>query len=203
MLRVAGRGGSTGTTPGRPALFLDRDGTLIPHRRDHVLRPEHVVPLPGVMDALATLRRLPVTIAITSNQSAVGRGLLDTDEALALHGMVLDHVHDAGGRIDASYICPHAPGDGCPCRKPRLGLFRAAVEAHDPDMARSAVVGDTVGDVLAALELGVTPALVLTGAGRDAAGELASRGLLERCRVYPSVVEVARDVVAHGAVPPP
>jgi D-glycero-D-manno-heptose 1,7-bisphosphate phosphatase len=112
---------------------------------------------------------------------------------------VLDAV---GGRIDASFICPHKPGDGCGCRKPELGLFHAAIDAFDPDLTRSAVVGDALCDVLAALELGVTPALVLTGVGRETVREVAAQGLLDQCRVYPSLAQVADDIVAHGAVPP-
>lgn len=196
MLQVAH---APGGVTRRAALFLDRDGTLIPHRFDHVLRAEHVVPLPGVVEAMARLRDLDVGIAITSNQSAVGRGLLDTDGLLALHDLVLDTV---GGRVDASFICPHAPDGGCRCRKPELGMYRAAVAALEPDLRRSAVVGDSAGDALAALALGVTPAVVLTGVGEATVRELAARGLLDRCRVYPSLAEVVDDVVAHGTVPP-
>lgn len=212
--RVLGHGGSAAVTgilhvpgagigAGKPALFLDRDGTLIPHRFDHVLLAEHVAPLPGVVEALAGLREADVGIAITSNQSAVGRGLLDEQDALALHGLVLDAVVGAGGRIDASFLCPHTPDGGCACRKPLLGLFHAAIATLQPDLTRSAVVGDSVADVVAALDLGVTAALVLTGRGEESVDELSERGLLERCRVYPSLVEVVDDVVWHGVVPRP
>lgn len=154
------------------------------------------------MSGLAELSAAEVTIAITSNQSGVSRGLLDQSRVLDLHCRVLDDIERAGGRVDASYLCPHQPVDDCWCRKPRLGMFRAAIADLAPDLTRSVVVGDAVCDVDAAFALGVVPALVLTGLGEKTARELSARGLLDRCRVFPSFVEVAREVVARGAIAP-
>jgi len=149
----------------RPGLLCDRDGTLIAHRDDYVLEPGHVRLLPASGSALRAAADRGFTVAIVSNQSPVGRGLLAVDEAVALHRLVLDGLAAEGVRVAGSFLCPHAPAHDCFCRKPRPGMVAAAVTAFGLDPARTFYVGDAVEDVRAAVRGGVRPILVRTGRG--------------------------------------
>ena len=148
--------------PGRPALFLDRDGTLIEdavYPRD----PRHVRLLPGAADALARLARRGFALVIISNQSGVGRGLIRAAEAQAVHAEVVRQFAAAGVSFDGAYYCYHAPDEGCPCRKPAPGLLLRAAEELNLDARRSFMVGDKPIDVAAGEAVGCRG--VLFGAG--------------------------------------
>jgi D-glycero-D-manno-heptose 1,7-bisphosphate phosphatase len=199
LLRVRSPGGQEKVAGVRAGLFLDRDGTLIEHRTGHVRALQQIAFLPGVLDALSDLRSLDLVIVVTSNQSAVSRGLLDAEDAVALHEYVLDEIEAAGGRVDASYLCPHQPSDDCWCRKPRPGMYEAAARDLGCQLSSSTIVGDAVCDMLAAIAIGARPVLVRTGLGQASADELAAKGLLDRCQVYASLREVAADLVAAGS----
>jgi histidinol-phosphate phosphatase family protein len=131
----------------RRALFVDRDGTLIDdvgYPRD----PARVEPLPGAIDALRELGG-SFSFVIISNQSGLGRGIITDAEARAVHDRVIDVFARAGVGFAGAYYCPHAPGAGCPCRKPAPGLLVDASRALGLDLARSGMIGDKASDVAA------------------------------------------------------
>jgi len=131
----------------RRALFVDRDGTLIAdvgYPRD----PARVEPLPGAIDALHALGAR-FALVIVSNQSGLGRGLITDAEARAVHDRVIDVFARAGIGFAGAYYCPHAPGAGCPCRKPAPGLLLDAARELGLDLARSVMIGDKASDVAA------------------------------------------------------
>ena len=133
---------------GRPALFLDRDGTLIEdavYPRD----PRRVRLLPGAADALVRLARRGFALVIVSNQSGVARGLISAAEAEAVHAEVVRRFAAAGVAFDGAYYCYHAPDEGCPCRKPAPGLLLRAAGELGLDIGRSFMVGDKAIDVAA------------------------------------------------------
>jgi D-glycero-D-manno-heptose 1,7-bisphosphate phosphatase len=153
------------------AVVLDRDGVINPEGSPFVLRPDQVRLLNGVGEAIARLNDAGFATLVASNQSCVGRGLI-SEEQLALVTTAFDEeIARHGGRIDAWYICPHAPDEGCECRKPRPGLLlRAAVEwGFDP--ARTYFVGDAQRDAEAARAAGMRPALVRTGKAGEGADD--------------------------------
>jgi D-glycero-D-manno-heptose 1,7-bisphosphate phosphatase len=163
----------------RPALLLDRDGTLIVdvgYPRD----PARVEPLPGAIDALRRLQA-QFALVIISNQSGVGRGLITEAEALAVHDRVIDVFARGGVRFAGSYYCAHAPGAGCPCRKPAPGLVLDAANELGLDLARSVMVGDKASDIAAGLAAGCRHALRL---GPDSDGANGS----QRCDGWDAVV---------------
>ena len=130
---------------GRPAVFLDRDGTLIEdvgYPRD----PERVHVLDGVGDALGALRRAGFALVVVSNQSGIGRGLVTQEEADAVHARFLRELRARGIEPDDVRYCPHAPGDGCTCRKPAPGLLLASAGELGLDLTRSFMVGDKPDD---------------------------------------------------------
>ena len=158
-----------------PAVFLDRDGTLI-EDPGHLADPAGVVLLPGVIDALHELTRLGYLRIIVTNQSGIGQGFFTEADFAAvqaeLHRQLLAH----GITIDAVYHCPHRREDSCDCRKPGTAMHRQATERFGIDLARSWCVGDRPGDLLPARTLGAQAILVLTGDGALHADEAGSLG---------------------------
>jgi len=148
-----------------PAVFLDRDGVLIENRDQYVRTWNDVALLPGVLEALALLSQLPVKIVIVTNQSVVGRGIITVDEALTIQNRLVQVIHQAGGRIDGSYMCPHAPPQGCSCRKPLPGLIIQAAAELSIDLSRSAIIGDALSDIQAGQNAGI-PLRILVKTGR-------------------------------------
>jgi histidinol-phosphate phosphatase family protein len=151
--------------PSRPALFLDRDGTLIEdvgYPRD----PRRVSLLPGAAAALRRLSQAGFALVIVSNQSGVGRGLISRAEAAAVHAEVVRRFLTVGVTFDGAYYCYHAPDEGCPCRKPAPGLLLRAAAELGLDLDRSILVGDKCSDVEAAAAAGCRGILL----GSDAAG---------------------------------
>ncbi|MEN6457557.1 MAG: HAD family hydrolase [Thermoguttaceae bacterium] len=161
----------------KQAVFLDRDGVIIENRPDHIKTWEEVRFLDGSFEALVALASLPVTIVVVSNQGVVGRGLLSLETAWELQRQIVEVVTSHGGRIDASYLCPHHPSDGCTCRKPAPGMLLQAARELNLDLKRSWLVGDAATDLEAAHAAGSRGILVRTGRGKDQElGPLATRG---------------------------
>jgi histidinol-phosphate phosphatase family protein len=136
-------------------VVCDRDGTLVedvPYNGD----PRRVRPLPGVAQGLAHLRAAGVPVAIASNQSGVARGWLTADDVAAVNA----RVDELLGPFGAVVWCPHAPDDGCGCRKPAPGLVLAAADLLGVTPAACAVIGDIGADVAAAEAAGALGILV-------------------------------------------
>ena len=155
------RDGGRAPRPLPQAVLLDRDGTLImdvPYNGD----PDRVRPLPGVREALDRLRSAGVRLAVVSNQSGVGRGLIEADDVAAVNRRVEELV----GPVGPWLVCPHAPGDGCACRKPRPGLVLRAALLLGVPAERCVVIGDIGADVEAARAAGARALMVPTARTR-------------------------------------
>ncbi len=162
----------TGNGARRPAVFLDRDGTLIDdvgYLRD----PARVMLLGGVADALRAIEATGYLRLVITNQSGIGRGLIAPAQYEATRVELDRQLHDAGASVDATLHCPHAPDAGCTCRKPGTALHREAAARFDVDLERSWCIGDHLRDLQPAAELG-TRAMLL-----DRAPELAVRAAAE------------------------
>ncbi len=144
-------------------VILDRDGTINEDSAEYIKTPEEWVPLPGAMDAIARLNHAGWHVVIASNQSGLGRGLFDVSTLNAMHTKMHGQLAAAGGRVDAIFYCPHAPSDGCRCRKPESGLFEQIAERYGMPLKGVPCVGDTLRDLVAGAALGCEPHLVLTG----------------------------------------
>jgi D-glycero-D-manno-heptose 1,7-bisphosphate phosphatase len=167
----------------RPAVFLDRDGTI--NVDAHYLRRiEDVRLIPGAAQAIARLNAAGIPVIVVSNQSGLGRGLITPEEYEAVRQRLEALLAEAGARLDATYICPHAPPGArvsrpapaappaalqatapslepgvfadppCECRKPGTGLYRRAAVEHGIDLPRSWSIGDRWRDVAPGLSLG-------------------------------------------------
>jgi D-glycero-D-manno-heptose 1,7-bisphosphate phosphatase len=145
------------------AIFLDRDGTINRERADYVKSWQEYEWLPGALDALCELARLGVPILVVSNQSAVGRGILDVGALDAIHAQVRAEAAAAGGRLDEFFVCPHTPAAQCACRKPQPGLLLEAARRYGLDLSRCVFVGDAITDMQAAQAAGCGWLLLRTG----------------------------------------
>lgn len=178
----------------RPAVFLDRDGTMI---RDvgYLRRPDDLEWFPWTLDAIRLLGRAGFSVVVVTNQGGIGLGLFTESFVRECHAQMDATVTASGGRIDAWKYCPHHPRAtveslrvACECRKPEAALVRQAARELHLDLARSFVVGDKITDVELASRVGARGVLVRTGYGD---GELARRG-----GVGPAGVHVAEDLMA-------
>jgi histidinol-phosphate phosphatase family protein len=139
----------------RPAVFLDRDGTLIEDR--HYLRdPAGVRLLPGAAGAVRRLNAAGLPAVLVTNQSGIARGLLTEADYEATAARLDDLLAAEGARLDARYHCPHLPeiSGPCECRKPGPSLFLRAAHDHGLDLAESWWVGDQPRDVEPAASFG-------------------------------------------------
>lgn len=147
----------TGNPPDILAVLFDRDDTLIadvPYNGD----PELVRPMPTAARTLDRLRELGVAVGVVSNQSGIARGLLSEEQVRRVNA----RVDALLGPFDVWRFCPHAPIEGCECRKPRPGMVLSAAEELGIPVDRVAVIGDIGADVEAARAAGARSVLVPT-----------------------------------------
>ncbi len=154
----------------RRFVFLDRDGTLIEERR-YLSDPDGLALIPGAGAALYELRALGFGLAVMTNQAGVGRGFFSRDQLDAVHRRLREVLTREGVELDGIYACIHSPEEGCPCRKPKLGLFEKAQTEHRVDPSGSFMLGDKAIDMEFGRAAGVATILVRTGYGREAERE--------------------------------
>lgn len=144
---------------GRPAVFFDRDGTLM-RDVEYAARPEQVELLPGAADAVRQLSADGFLILLVTNQSGIGRGFFSPDDYDRVHARLVALLAADDAKLDGAYHCPHGPDEQCDCRKPGIALFARAAHEHDVDLGRSWCIGDRWRDVAPAQVLGATGLLV-------------------------------------------
>ena len=167
----------------RPAVFLDRDGTInvdVGYPRDFA----QVTLFPWSAEAVRRINAAGFVTVVVTNQSGVGRGFYSEAELQALHRAMGRALADQGARIDAFYYCPHYEfaadpryRDGCGCRKPAPGMAEQAGRDFGLDLSSSYMIGDKVEDVQFGRAFGGTPILVRTGYGETSAIRLEALGL--------------------------
>jgi len=138
-----------------PALFIDRDGTLIADAH-YLADASRVQLLPGAAAAVANANAAQVPVVVVTNQSGIARGLITTSQYEAVRDRTNALLHAGGAAVLATYHCPHwgHPKELCECRKPGLGMYREAAAAYQLDLMRSAYIGDRWRDVQPALATG-------------------------------------------------
>ena len=146
-------------------ILLDRDGTLI-EEEGYPTDPKRVRLYPGVPRALRELKKAGFRLAVVSNQSGVGRGLVTLTQLRSVNRRFLQMLKKRRAPIDGLYWCPHRPEDGCSCRKPKLGMARRAARDFKVSWKRSISVGDRPSDVEMGRRTGGKGILVLTGYGK-------------------------------------
>ncbi len=154
------------------AVFLDRDGTIVWHTTQFLLRPAQLRLLSGVAEAIRTLNQLGFLVIIVTNQPVVSRGLITPRGIKRLHAILLERLERRGARVDAVYFCPHHPDSKirkwsirCQCRKPKPGMFLKALKEFNIDPKKSFAIGDGLIDALAGRRAKLKTILVRTGPG--------------------------------------
>lgn len=174
----------------RPAVLLDRDGTIIVDR--HYLRdPREVELLPGTVEGLRLLTRLGYLLVIVTNQSGIARGLLTRADVDATNDALMRMLAGEGARIEQAYVCPHHPGEGCACRKPGTALAEKAAAELGFDAGAAYVIGDRDSDLEMGRRLGATT--IRVGKPWTCGSRIAGV-----TRVAPNLLEAARIVVADA-----
>ena len=179
-------------------VLLDRDGT-INHEVDHLDQPDQVALIPGAAAALRHLRSAGLGLVVLTNQANVGRGLLPPDRLEEIDARLTALLLDEGVRLDGLYVCPHAPEDGCDCRKPRAGLALRAATDHGFRPDDAFVVGDHAADMGLGRAIGATTILVRTGHGEEELARGAGAKADHVVADLPEAAGVILDIVLSGA----
>lgn len=155
----------------RPAVFIDRDGTLT-EEVGYVNHPKRLRLLPRSGEAIRRLNAAGMAAVVVTNQAGMARGYFTEEILQAVNDELRAQLAQAGARLDGLYVCPHHPTEGppslrmtCDCRKPKPGLLLKAAADLDLDLTRSVMVGDKPSDLEVAPPVGARSVLVLTGYG--------------------------------------
>lgn len=162
----------TASVGSRPAVFIDRDGTLT-DEVGYVNHPARLRLLPRSAEAIRRLNEAGVPAVVVTNQAGIARGYFSEEVLHAVNAELVTQLARDGARLDGVYVCMHHPTEGatpyrrqCACRKPKPGLLLDAARDLDLDLRRSIMVGDKSSDLEVAPVVGARSVLVLTGYGR-------------------------------------
>lgn len=199
----AGRLSSRGAR--RPAIFLDRDGTLNVEK-GHIADLRHLKLYPGVAAALRALRQQGFRLILVTNQSVIARGDASEQDVAAIHRRLEWELGKAGAFLDAIYVCPHHPDRGfpgerpalkiaCDCRKPGIGLIERACRDIPIDLSASWVIGDQTRDIEMARRAGLRSVLLRTGlASADNAFQAKPDRVADDLAVAAELIAAEREV---------
>ncbi len=182
----------------RRFALLDRDGTIIVER-NHLDDPEQVELIPGAAGAIVRLREdVGLGVVVVTNQAQVGRGLLSPARLDEVHVRLEELLREEGASLDGLFVCPHAPEEGCACRKPAPGMVLEAAARFGFDPSLAFVVGDHPGDMGLGRAVGATTIFVLTGHGAE---ELrAAEGMADHVADdLPAAADIIAALVADAA----
>ena len=157
----------------RPAVFLDRDGT-VNVEINYLSQPEQLELLPTVADTIAMLNSRRIAVVVVTNQAGIARGYFPEHRLDAVHLQLGRLLAEQNAKLDGIYYCPHHPTAGlgvyksvCECRKPMPGMLIRAAQELGLDLSRSLMIGDRESDLQAGASAGCETALVRTGYGEE------------------------------------
>lgn len=159
-------------------ILLDRDGVINAESEAFIKGADEWQALPGSLAAIAQLKRRGFKVAVCSNQSGVGRGLMSEAALERIHEKLLAGLAELGADLDAVRYCPHHPDDDCDCRKPRPGMLLDIMAELGATAAETVFVGDSLRDLQAADAAGCRAALVRTGNGAATEAQAGAMGVI-------------------------
>ncbi|WP_448678456.1 D-glycero-beta-D-manno-heptose 1,7-bisphosphate 7-phosphatase [Pseudomonas nicosulfuronedens] len=146
-------------------LILDRDGVINQDSDAYIKSLDEWIPIPGAITAIARLSKAGWTVAVATNQSGIARGYYDLAILDGMHQRLRELVAAQGGELGVVVYCPHGPDEGCDCRKPKPGMLLQIAQHYGAELRGTWFVGDSRGDLDAALAVDCQPVLVKTGKG--------------------------------------
>jgi len=153
---------TTASPQPKPAIFLDRDGTLIEHV-EYLHEPSRVKLFADVLAGLKLLAEAGYRLILVTNQPGIGLGYFTKDDFFKVNREMLKAIKSAGLSLDRIYFCPHSDHEGCDCRKPKAGMLRRAGKELNVEFSRSFIIGDSTSDIQAGREVGCRGVLLETG----------------------------------------
>lgn len=153
---------------GMKLVIIERDGVLCVEREAFLSAPDDWQAHSGALEAIAQLNHAGYQVVVSAIWSGLGQGQFDMATVNAIQARMSKQLAAVGGRVDAVFFCPHAPDEGCDCRKPRPGLLRQVGERFKTPLAQVHAVGASARDMQAAHAAGCVAHLVLTGKGAPA-----------------------------------
>ena len=177
----------------RPAIFIDRDGTLIEDVPDNV-DPQHLRFTRDAIEGLMLLQAYGYALVVVTNQPGVGLGMFDDAALESLHAHMRAQLAEHGVVLAGVYACSHKPGAGCGCRKPEPGLLLRAAADLDLALERSWLIGDILDDVEAGCRAGCRTVLL------DVGNETVWRDSPRRRPNLraPTLFEAAREIIVQS-----
>lgn len=189
-----------------PAVFLDRDGTMI-HDPGYLCRIEELRWYPWTIDAVRLLNRAGFLVFVVTNQGGVGLGLFEETFVHIVHDAMKARMADGGARVDGWFYCTHHPRAvierlrvDCDCRKPKPGMVHQAQALFQFDLSRSFVVGDKLSDIGLAAPVGARGVLVRTGHGAEEIPRAADAGLTP-ARIAENLMDATAWMLAESGHP--
>ena len=173
----------------KKVVFLDRDGVINFDSPNYIKSQSEFKFIPGSIEAIRKLTLTGFTSFVITNQSALARKLISSQELEKIHKMMKAKIASEGGKLTDIFFCPHMPNDGCDCRKPQPGLIFQAQRKYDIDLTDAVMVGDSAKDIECAYNAGCGRA-VLVKTGK----EIGVEQLLDARQIKPS--HVAADLLA-------
>ena len=146
-------------------VLLDRDGVINEDRADFVKSPDELIFIPGALKAISRLKRHKHIVAIVTNQSCIGRGIITPDTLHRIHEKLLGNIRDMGCDIDHIFVAPDAPWEATENRKPGSGMMKSAMTMFSEKPTNTVLIGDSKTDLQAATAAGCHRILVRSGKG--------------------------------------
>ncbi len=189
---------ATATAAKRPAVFLDRDGTV--NVEVHYLsQPEQIELLPTVSETISMLNSRGILVVIVTNQAGVARGYFPEHRLITIHDHLRRILGEKNACIDGVYYCPHHPSAGlgeyrkvCDCRKPMPGMLTRAASELAIDLTRSLLIGDRESDLQAGANAGCQTALVTTGYGVETSAAIDLKSV-KGIGIFPTVADAVTE----------
>lgn len=172
-------------------LILDRDGVINQDSDAYIKSLEEWIPIPGSIEAIAQLSKAGWTVAVATNQSGIARGYYPLSTLDAMHARLRELVAEQGGEVGLIVYCPHGPDEGCACRKPKPGMLRQIAGHYGVELTGVWFVGDSKGDLEAALAVDAQPVLVRTGKGE----KTLAKGVPTDTLIFDDLAAIARELI--------
>lgn len=159
-------------------VFLDRDGTInVDYGYVYKIDDFHFID--GAIEALRELNQLGYLLIVISNQSGIARGYYTLEDANLIFDYMVNTLKEEGVKIQKYYYCPHSDQDHCTCRKPKLDLFKEAIQEFDIDLTKSYAIGDKVRDLSICDVSDVTGILLDENKNMESTGYIRKKNLLD------------------------